>query len=42
MEPHGFTVSSAGSALALVITGPSRLAGQVAARGEPVPPGLGR
>jgi hypothetical protein len=26
---------------ALVITGPSRLAAQIAARGEPVPPGLG-
>jgi len=24
-----------------VITGPSRLAAQIAARGEPVPPGLG-
>jgi len=26
---------------ALVITGPSRLAAQIAERGEPVPPGLG-
>jgi len=40
-QPHGFTVTSAGVARALVITGPSRLAGQVAARAEPVPPGLG-
>jgi quercetin dioxygenase-like cupin family protein len=40
-QPHGFTVTSAGPARALVITGPSRLAGQIAARGEPVPPGLG-
>jgi len=40
-RPHGCTVTSAGPARALVITGPSRLAGQVAARGEPVPPGLG-
>ena len=28
-RPHGFTVSSAGPARALVITGPSRLAAQV-------------
>jgi quercetin dioxygenase-like cupin family protein len=39
-RPHGFTVSSAGPARALVITGPSRLAAQIAERGEPVPPGL--
>jgi len=37
----GFTVTGAGPARALVITGPSRLAAQIAARGEPVPPGLG-
>ena len=41
-QPHGFTVGGAGPARALVITGPSRLAGQIAARGEPVPPGLER
>jgi len=41
-QPHGFTVTGAGPARALVITGPSRLAAQIAARGEPVPPGLGR
>jgi len=35
-QPHG-----AGPARALVITGPSRLAAQIAERGEPVPPGLG-
>ena len=29
-RPHGFTVSSAGPARALVITGPSRLAAQIA------------
>ena len=40
-QPHGFTVTGAGPARALVITGPSRLAAQIAARGEPVPPGLG-
>ena len=40
-QPHRFTVSAAGRARALVITGPSRLAAQIAARGEPVPPGLG-
>ena len=40
-RPHGFTVTSAGPARALVITGPSRLDGQIAARGEPVPPGSG-
>jgi hypothetical protein len=39
-QPHGFTVTGAGPARALVITGPSRLA-QIAARAEPVPPGLG-
>src|ERR1700755_3470942 len=33
-RPHGFTVSSAGPARALVITGPSRLAPQIAERGE--------
>ncbi len=41
-RPHGFTVTGAGPARALVITGPSRLDGQIAARGEPVPPGLGQ
>ena len=40
-RPHGFTVSSAGPAHALVIPGPARLAAQIAERGEPVPPGLG-
>jgi quercetin dioxygenase-like cupin family protein len=40
-QPHGFTVTGASPARALVITGPSRLAAQIAARGEPVPPGLG-
>jgi len=40
-QPHGFTVTGAGPARALVITGPSRLAAQIAARGEPAPPGLG-
>jgi quercetin dioxygenase-like cupin family protein len=40
-QPHRFTVSAAGPARALVITGPSRLAAQIAERGEPVPPGLG-
>ena len=40
-QPHRFTVSTAGLARALVITGPSRLAAQIAERGEPVPPGLG-
>jgi uncharacterized cupin superfamily protein len=39
--PHGFTVCRAGPARALVITGPSRLAAQIAKRGEPVPPRLG-
>ena len=38
-QRHGFTVSGAGPARALVITGPSRLAAQIAERGEPVPPG---
>jgi quercetin dioxygenase-like cupin family protein len=32
---HGFTVSSAGPATALVITGPSQLDRQIAAAGEP-------
>jgi mannose-6-phosphate isomerase-like protein (cupin superfamily) len=40
-RPHGFTVSTAGPARALVITGPSRRAAPIAERGEPVPPGLG-
>ena len=35
---HGFAVTSAVPARALVITGPSRLDQQIAARGEPVPP----
>src|SRR5580704_9227529 len=39
-SPHGFTVTGGGPARALVITGPSRLDGQIAARAEPVPPGL--
>ena len=34
---HGFTVSSAGPATALVITGPSQLDRQIAAAGEPAP-----
>ncbi len=34
-RPHGFTVTSAGSARALVITGPSLLDRQIAAHGEP-------
>jgi len=34
---HGFTVSSAGPATALVITGPSQLDLQIAAAGEPAP-----
>jgi mannose-6-phosphate isomerase-like protein (cupin superfamily) len=33
--PHGFTVTSAGPARALVITGPPQLERQIAARGEP-------
>jgi len=40
-QPHRFIVSGGAPARALVITGPSRLAGQVAARAEPAPPGLG-
>ena len=40
-RPQGFTVSGAGPARALVITGPSRLAVQIAGRGEPVTPGVG-
>jgi quercetin dioxygenase-like cupin family protein len=39
-SPHGFTVTGGGPARALVITGPSRLDGQIAARAEAVPPGL--
>jgi quercetin dioxygenase-like cupin family protein len=39
-SPHGFTVTSTEPARALVITGPSRLDRQIAARAEPVPPGL--
>lgn len=35
---HGFTVTGTGPASALVITGPPRLDGQIAARAEP-PPG---
>jgi quercetin dioxygenase-like cupin family protein len=34
-RPHGFTVTSAEQAIALVITGPSQLDRQIAARGEP-------
>lgn len=34
-HPHGFTVTSAEPAIALVITGPSQLDRQIAARGEP-------
>jgi len=33
-RPHGFTVTSAGPARALVITGPPQLDRQIAARGE--------
>ena len=41
-QPHRFTVSAAGLARALVITGLSRLAAQIAERGEALaPPGLG-
>jgi len=40
-QPHRFTVSATGPARALVITGPSRLAAQIAERGEAVPPDLG-
>jgi quercetin dioxygenase-like cupin family protein len=36
-RPHGFTVTSAEPARALVITGPPRLDQQIADRGEPVP-----
>ena len=36
-HPHSFRVTSAGPATALVITGPSQLDGQIAARGEAVP-----
>jgi quercetin dioxygenase-like cupin family protein len=36
-RPHGFTVTSTGPASALVITGPSQLDYQIAARGEPPP-----
>jgi quercetin dioxygenase-like cupin family protein len=38
---HGFTVTSSGPARALVITGPSRLDRQIAARGQ-LPPDGGR
>jgi hypothetical protein len=34
-RPHGFTVTSAGPAKALVVTGPPQLDRQIAARGEP-------
>ena len=37
-RPHGFTVTSPGPARALVVTGPARLDGQIAAHGEPLPP----
>jgi quercetin dioxygenase-like cupin family protein len=37
-EPHGFSVTSAEPARALVITGPPRLDQQIADRAEPVPP----
>jgi quercetin dioxygenase-like cupin family protein len=36
-SPHSFTVTSSGPATALVITGPSQLDRQIAARGEPAP-----
>ena len=36
-HPHSFTVTSAGPATALVITGPSQLDGQIVARGEAAP-----
>jgi mannose-6-phosphate isomerase-like protein (cupin superfamily) len=36
-HPHGFRVTSAGPATVLVITGPSQLDRQVAARGEAAP-----
>jgi quercetin dioxygenase-like cupin family protein len=35
-RPHGFTVTSPGSARALVITGPARLDAQIAANGQPL------
>ena len=38
---HGFTVTSRGPARAIIITGPSQLDRQIAARG-PLPPGAGR
>ena len=41
-HPHGFTVSAAGPARALVITGPPRLDQQIATRGEAVPDWLGK
>jgi len=41
-HPHGFTVSGAGPARALVITGPAQLDGQIANRAEQVPEWLGR
>lgn len=34
-RPHGFTVTSAGPARALVVTGPPQLDRQIAARAEP-------
>jgi quercetin dioxygenase-like cupin family protein len=40
-HPHGFTVSAAGPARALVITGPPQLDRQIASRGEAVPDWLG-
>jgi quercetin dioxygenase-like cupin family protein len=36
-RPHGFTVTSAGPAKALVVTGPPQLDRQIAARGKPGP-----
>ena len=36
-HPHSFVVTSDGPAMALVITGPSQLDGQIAARGEEAP-----
>jgi len=41
-HPHGFTVSGAGPATALVITGPPQLDRQIASRGEAVPDWLER
>jgi quercetin dioxygenase-like cupin family protein len=38
---HGFTVTSRGPARAIIITGPSQLDRQIAARGR-LPPGAGR